>query len=362
MSNTTNLGLVLTPEEDSSTTFKAWRLAMNGESNSNMIKIDNAYGELKQAVCDYYAGVDLTVKFADEVANYSSAWAWIQDRISNGLFDGIHVADYIPFSVTVSNTQYTYHAQIAGINTYKGYGDAGYIVGNHIDFVCDKLWVVKHAYNKVNYNNGVSYTNQSPWTSSDLYYWLNGRSGQTVGFDPDTGNPVAVDVTYSTDSGAASDVRGLISYLPATLIDVIVEKRLYVPFRFDRNNLYGGTNLKDNTGAGWIDIGKLWCPAEVEVFGYPSWAIGAYGGGAGYVHYPLFHNTNARIKGLNGAADTVQWWLIDPINGLPSLLENNSSLANYNYTRVSVVMNDGRVAPYNTANVGPGVPVCFRIA
>lgn len=50
MSNTANLNLTLTPENDTTTTFKAWRLAMNGEGDSNMIKIDKAVGEIDKAL------------------------------------------------------------------------------------------------------------------------------------------------------------------------------------------------------------------------------------------------------------------------------------------------------------------------
>lgn len=42
MSFTPNFNLMLTPEADTTTTFKQWRVALNGEANSNMIKIDNA--------------------------------------------------------------------------------------------------------------------------------------------------------------------------------------------------------------------------------------------------------------------------------------------------------------------------------
>ena len=48
----------------------------------------------------YYEGVDLTLKFATEIAAspYSgNPWAWIKARIQAADFTGIHVNDYIPF-------------------------------------------------------------------------------------------------------------------------------------------------------------------------------------------------------------------------------------------------------------------------
>lgn len=43
MRETQNIGLYL--EDDAATKFKVWREKMNGIDNSNMIKIDNAFGE-----------------------------------------------------------------------------------------------------------------------------------------------------------------------------------------------------------------------------------------------------------------------------------------------------------------------------
>lgn len=50
MSYTENLNLLLTPDDGGDITFKELRLAMNGEDNSNMQKIDAAFGELSEAV------------------------------------------------------------------------------------------------------------------------------------------------------------------------------------------------------------------------------------------------------------------------------------------------------------------------
>ena len=47
-----------------------------------------------------YPGVDLTSKFAEEIAGYTDPGAWIRARIRANNFDGIHVNDYIPFTTT----------------------------------------------------------------------------------------------------------------------------------------------------------------------------------------------------------------------------------------------------------------------
>ena len=101
-------------------------------------EIDNGLNSLFR----YYEGVDLTQKFASEIANYSDEWAWIKARIQAGNFKGIYVCDYIP--ITCSNG-YVLNAQVAGINTYTGYADKQ--VGNHIDFICKELWNDLHVMN-----------------------------------------------------------------------------------------------------------------------------------------------------------------------------------------------------------------------
>lgn len=80
MSSTTNLGLTLTPESDTTTTFKNWRVAMNGEgTSSNMSKIDKAVGDVKriaQAAAEAagVAGVaDLSVTPDKTLANNTPA-------------------------------------------------------------------------------------------------------------------------------------------------------------------------------------------------------------------------------------------------------------------------------------------------
>ena len=50
-------------------------------------EIDNGLNSLFR----YYEGVDLTQKFASEIANYSDEWAWIKARIQAGNFKGIYV-------------------------------------------------------------------------------------------------------------------------------------------------------------------------------------------------------------------------------------------------------------------------------
>ena len=282
-------------------------------------EIDNGLNSLFR----YYEGVDLTQKFASEIANYSDEWAWIKARIQAGNFKGIYVCDYIP--ITCSNG-YVLNAQVAGINTYKGYGYT--IVGNHIDFICKELWNDRHVMNKVNYNNGNA-NNSSPFLASDLNYWLNSMSGNVPNSTSDPS--VTTEVDYTTD--------GVLYYLPDKLKNQIITKRIMLPSRYTE----GKVITSDNSWA-WQSTGKLWIPSEVEVCGAPFWGNSGYGMG-GFVQYPLFACNMNRSKAINKSRSS--WWF----------LSANAGNSMY-FVRVGAY---GNCADYVATATNVAAPVCFRI-
>ena len=268
----------------------------------------------------YYPGVDLTTKFASEIAGYSDPWAWIKARISAGNFSKLHVADYIPVTCT-NGTKF--NARIAGINTYKGYGDTA--VGNHIDFISASLWPTTFKMNLKNFNNGLDADHQYPWLSSNGYHFLNSLAGNVPNGTGNLPETEAVDYTAG----------GVYFFLPDALKNVIVEKRMYIPKRFSAS----GIQSEDNAG-GWENIGKLWLPSEVEVTGAPIWGCNKYGA-MGSVQYPLFaQNMNRNIGRYN-------WWTLSATSGGAT----NFVIVNYG----------GYVSNYYASYDYRG-PVCFRVA
>ena len=274
-----------------------------------------------------YAGVDLTEKFAAEIANYTDEWAWIQARLDAENYDGLRPGDYIPVTCTDGDAT-VLQMQIAGLSCYEGFNDAAQ--KPHIDFISRDLWPTKHVWNKVNYNNGLTGTGKAfPWLVCDLYAWLNSKS---MSVPNGTGvNPATTSVNYAT--------TGVLDKLPSKVTSHLVEKRGLLSQRY--NN---GSVLSDDNSWGWADLGKLWVPSEVEVYGCTVWGTKGYSHGA-FVQYPLFKHGRNRIKHIgSGRAD---WWLLAPYSG-------NSSSAAY-------------VGGYGTANytsassTGVGAPVCFRI-
>ena len=334
-----------------------------------------------------YPGLDLTVKFATEIAASpynGDEWAWITARKTAGNFSGIHVKDYIP--VTTTNSK-TFKARIMGINTYKGYGDP--TVGSHIDWCFEELWPDRHVINPFNYNNGLipvenvtadgstttftltkemnsvntiteggtglsgwSYDantftitfeeapaagtlivtgtgTEYPWLASDAYHWANSLSGQIPN---GTGlNPAVKHVDYTQG--------GIYYYLPQKLKNVIIEKRMLLPKR------YSATGVLSNPNSwGWENIGKIWFPTECEVYGQGVWANNGYEMGGSALQYPLFAGNMNRVKYRNGSRD--YWWLLSDASGGTTLW--------------CAVSNCGHAHTSNTSSTYVAAPVCFR--
>lgn len=57
-SKSTNLGLTLTSDADGSMRVMDWRLGLDGETNSNMTKIDEAIGELQKRPVEHWQSTE----------------------------------------------------------------------------------------------------------------------------------------------------------------------------------------------------------------------------------------------------------------------------------------------------------------
>ena len=251
-------------------------------------------------ICGTYDGVDLTVKFADEIANYPDEWAWIQARLDSGDLSGLHIHDYIPINAMGER----HEAQIAGINTYKGCCDTQ--VKTHIDWITRDCLSQTVQWNTSNINNGNA-TNANPFLVSNLHSWL-------------------VGTVYPT--------------LDAKLKNVIKDKRMHVPNRYT-----SGATLTDDNSGHWDSLDKLWVPFEGEIFDDTVWSTKGHGNWHA-VQYPIFANSyKARIKGAGPGGDRTHWWEASAYSG--------------NSTGACHVNDTGR-ANGNYASYAHRVPVCFR--
>lgn len=275
-----------------------------------------------------YEGVDLTAQHAEEITQYSDPWSWVRARIKAKDYSGIHVGDYIPFTCT---NQVGLSAEVAGINTYRGYIDTE--TPDHIDFISREIWPELHAMNKYRFNNGISMDVQSPWLASDLHHWINSMSGNVPGGAAVGGAPLeAVDYTAA----------GIWHFLPADLQAAITAsrpKRILIPFRYSVSGL-----LTADVGWGSKTIGRLWIPSEVEVSGSAVFGSAGYGAG-GFVQYPIFANNMKRVKRRNSSRES--WWLLSAGSGSLSLFS------------LIAFTGDSACGHANADTVG--VPVCFRL-
>lgn len=369
-----------------SKTGEAADAAAVGEKLTTM---DSTIESVKESLDRIYDGIDLSIKFAEEIKKYSDIWQWIKARIKAGNFAGIHVNDFIRWQTTDNKW---IESRIAGINTYRRYGDRE--VPNHIDFISKDLWPTLHVMNPVNYNNGIipienlsgdgtktafvlanemaaiasvtiggtattaytydvnthtiTFTNapaagtnnivvtgtgsEYPWLASDLYLYANSLKGHVAGGTSKT-SPVKL-VDYTKD--------GIWSKLPEALKAVIVTKRALLPQRYSASGV-----LSNNNSWGWQDMGKLWIPSEIEVYGHGVWADNPWDKG-GFVQYPIFNCNMRRVKGLGDGGGRGTWWLISAYAGATGYF--------------CLVSASGNASNSSASSAWVGLPVCFRIS
>ena len=295
-----------------------------------------------------YDGVNLAEKFADEIAQFETTaswnfkpWLWIQDRITNGNYEGLHVGDYIPFTLPGGNTangtvaQQNFQMQIAGIDTYTNCGDVE--IGHHIDFISREVIDNEVTWQPTDNNNGTS-INPNPWQSSKAKAWLNGINNYNTA---NAYNKVA--------HGFNANNNGVLQLIPTELRNIIVEKRMLLDERYSSSGL-----ITTGTTWNWGDMGKLWLPNEIEVYG--TQIRGNVGQTNGWwnpeanvaVAYPLFLGAGRnRVKRTSTGGRSL-WWL--------------SSVDSYNTATVCDVSGGGSAGSSYATSTGIRCPLCFRLA
>jgi len=250
-----------------------------------------------------YEGRDLTEVFADEIANYSDEWAWIQARLNAHNVAGLRVKDYIPIKVGTE----THKARIAGINTYLNTGDDGNVVAYHIDWITDDCYGGSTVqWNTANTNQGTA-DEQSPFLASNLNTWLNST---------------------------------LYNLLESKLKAVIKTKRMLMPTRYQ-----SGASLTDDNSWAWKSSGNLWVPFECEIFDSIVWSTKGFGNGQA-VQYPIFRNSyRFRMKNSGPNGSRANWWTASAYSG--------------NSTNAVYVGSNG-YSTYHNASNSFYAPVCFR--
>ena len=274
---------------------------LKSEYNTYTSNLGNEYQATMKAYDRLYKGVDLEVKFASEIAQYGNVYAWLEARKNANNYDGIHIGDYFHTSLKAGTIAgYSIPAQnfkcrIIGLNTYKSCADNA--IGNMIYVSTDEVIDTPIKWNPTDNNNGTNNI-KSPWLASAMYAILNGVNN----YDTSSG--------YNKAAHGANGGAGIISLLPSELQAVLKQKRNILDERYSASGLITG-----GTGWNWADMGKLWLPNEIEVYGCGirsnvCQTQGFWFPEAGLsIQFPWFaNNCENRIK-RNSSNGRCNWWL-----------------------------------------------------
>lgn len=84
-----------------------------------------------------------------DLLNYFTDLDELQTAVSSGDFSKIYIGDYVVQTITYSSTQYTAIYRVAGINTFKNYGN---LIRNHIVLIPD--WLIDAQMNTSDTTSG----------------------------------------------------------------------------------------------------------------------------------------------------------------------------------------------------------------
>ena len=286
-----------------------------------------------------YEGVNLETKFATEIAAAGNVYAWLNNRKNAGNFEGIHVGDYFSVSLSAgtvagySIAAQTFKCRIVGINTYKSCADTN--IGNMLYVISDEVINTAIKWNPTDNNNGTASQNK-PWLASAAYAVLNGVNNYTT------------NAYGNAAHGANASAKGILQLLPSTLQSVLKQKRNLLDNRYSSSGLLTGS-----TGWDWADMGKLWLPNEVEVYGCGirsnlSQTSGFWFPEAGLsIQFPWFaNNCEHRVK-RNSSGARCSWWLSAP--------------ASNDTTTVCLVTSAGAADSNDATYSSIFLPLCFCI-
>lgn len=202
----------------------------------------------------------------------TESWPELQTRIRAGNMRGIHIGDYKTITLTTGEVVVM---EVSGIDHYY---KCGYptMIGHHVDFISRDCLAGTKLFNDTNTNNGTA-AEPNPWRASKLFQTLN------------------------------DEVTGVFATLPADLKPLIIPKTALLERRYSEAGA-----LEASIGWDWNNMGKLWLPTEVEVFGNTFWSdgdAGWTGGGGCNLQYPIFYcGAKHIIKGAGNGGSRCGWW------------------------------------------------------
>ena len=248
------------------------------------------------ALIGKYGGQSIATLLAGEIGG-GTVYDALHKRIAANNFAGLRVGDYLDVPLVSASGvagQQSVRFVIAHIDPYLYCGDSS--KGHHIAFVASAPVAVAKTvagvandsflmWNTTNTNQGTA-DQKNPYLGSNLQAWE----------------------------------KAFEACLPEGLTKYLLTQRVLLEERYSASG-----PLSDSNSWGWQDIGKVWSPSEMEVYGCPVWGTKGYSVGFD-CQFDLFRDTAHR---LNGTRYT--WWLRSVMGGSSSdvCYVNDNGDANY---------------------------------
>ena len=228
----------------------------------------------RQGQIGKYGGQNIATILAGEIGS-GSVYDALHKRAAAGNFAGLRVGDYIDVplvSASAVTTQQSARFLLAHIDPYYQCGDSA--KGHHIAFIASAPVAVAKTVTGV---------------ANDSYLmWNTANTNQGTA---DVKNPYL-------NSNLKAWEKLFEACLPEGLTKYLLTQRVLLEERYSASGA-----LSDSNSWSWQDIGKVWSPSEMEVYGCPVWGTKGYSVGFD-CQWDLFRDTAHRVNGNRSA-----WWL-----------------------------------------------------
>ena len=251
--------------------------------NNSQMALNNAEYN-RQGLIGKYPGQSLATLLAGEVSGSTTIYDALHKRVQAANFSGMRVGDYIDVPlVSASNVaaQQSVRFLIAHFDPYYQCGDSA--KGHHIAFIASAPVAVAKTVTGV--------------ANDSFLMWNTANTNQGTA---DVKNPYL-------NSNLKAWEKLFEACLPEGLTKYLLTQRVLLEERYSASGA-----LNDSNSWSWQDIGKVWSPSEMEVYGCPVWGTKGYSVGFD-CQWDLFRDTAHRINGTR-----CTWWLRSVMGGSSS--------------------------------------------
>ena len=237
----------------------------------------------RQGQIGKYGGQNIATILAGEIGS-GNVYDALHKRIAAANFAGLRVGDYLDVplvSASAVAAQQSVRFLLAHIDPYLYCGDNS--KGHHIAVIASAPVAVAKTVTGV---------------ANDSYLmWNTANTNQGTA---DVKNPYL-------NSNLKAWEKLFEACLPEGLTKYLLTQRVLLEERYSASGA-----LSDSNSWSWQDIGKVWSPSEMEVYGCPVWGTKGYSVGFD-CQFDLFRDTAHRLNGTRSA-----WWLRSVMGGSSS--------------------------------------------